>query len=136
MQPDLIIEVKAWFSKASNDLRAADLDLTADPPLLDDIAFHCQQAIEKSIKGFLVAKRKTFKKVHDLDELSRTAIECDVSLEPILQPAMELTVYATMYRYPSVEELTLNDLKDDLVLAKKVYGEILSRLPAEVNPAL
>ena len=51
--PFLIAETQAWFIKAANDLRAADHEFSAVPPLLDDIVFHCQQAAEKAMKGFL-----------------------------------------------------------------------------------
>ena len=49
-----IEETRAWLHKASEDLRAADLELTADPPLVMDIVFHAQQASEKAMKGFLL----------------------------------------------------------------------------------
>jgi HEPN domain-containing protein len=55
MQPDALAEARAWLQKASNDLRGADIDLAASPPLLEDALFHCQQAAEKSMKGFLAS---------------------------------------------------------------------------------
>jgi HEPN domain-containing protein len=134
MHPDQISEVKAWFAKACEDLRAAEHDLTADPPLMSDIAFHCQQTIEKAIKGFLVFKGKTFDRTHDLDELAESAVECDPLLSEVLQPAKELTVYATMYRYPGADDLTLDDLVDDLALAKRVFFNLLGKLPPEADP--
>ena len=51
--PLLVAETKGWFIKAANDLRAAVHEFSAEPPLLGDIVFHCQQAAEKSMKGFL-----------------------------------------------------------------------------------
>ena len=47
-------ETRSWLNKASKDLRAAAHDLQAAPPLLEDVDFHCQQAAEKVLKGFLV----------------------------------------------------------------------------------
>jgi HEPN domain-containing protein len=52
MRPEVLAEARAWFQKAANDLRGADIDLAAEPPLVEDALFHCQQAVEKSIKGF------------------------------------------------------------------------------------
>ena len=51
--PLLIAETRAWFTRAANDLRAADHEFSAIPPLLEDIVFHYQQAAEKAMKGFL-----------------------------------------------------------------------------------
>ena len=53
LDPILVAETKSWFAKASEDLRAADFEFGATPPLLADIVFHCQQAAEKAMKGFL-----------------------------------------------------------------------------------
>jgi HEPN domain-containing protein len=48
MQLEKIAEVRAWLQKAQNDLRGADIDLAASPPLIEDALFHCQQAAEKA----------------------------------------------------------------------------------------
>ena len=41
------LEVRGWLLRASEDLRAGRHDLTASPPLLNDVAFHAQQCAEK-----------------------------------------------------------------------------------------
>ena len=46
--------VQSWFRKASHDLAAARLLAHAHPPLLDVATYHCQQAAEKALKGYLV----------------------------------------------------------------------------------
>jgi predicted nucleotidyltransferase len=51
-------EAAAWLAKARIDLRAARADLNASPPITSDALFHCQQAVEKALKGFLAAKEK------------------------------------------------------------------------------
>jgi hypothetical protein len=53
LDPARIAETKSWFEKAASDLRAADHDLIATPPLTDDVVFHAQQAAEKAMKGYL-----------------------------------------------------------------------------------
>jgi HEPN domain-containing protein len=37
--------------------------------LLGDATFHCQQAVEKTIKAFLTWHDRAFRKTHDLVEL-------------------------------------------------------------------
>ncbi len=70
MQPEKLAEVRSWLKKAANDLRGADIDLAASPPFIEDMLFHCQQAAEKSMQGFLTAHDRVFRKTHDLDELA------------------------------------------------------------------
>ena len=52
--PVRIAETTAWLRRPASDLRAAAHELAADPPILDDLVFHCQQAVEKSRKAFLL----------------------------------------------------------------------------------
>lgn len=68
MQPDPARagEAGAWLEKAAQDLRAGDVDLAASPPLVEDAAFHAQQAVEKALKGFLAAHDRPIRKTHDL----------------------------------------------------------------------
>ena len=61
------------FSVAGSDQRAARICLAADPPLPGVAAYHCQQAIEKLLKGFLVRSNTDFGKTHDLDELGQSS---------------------------------------------------------------
>jgi hypothetical protein len=55
MQPDPVRmeDTRGWLVNAQKDLRSAEHGLSAAPPLLEDVVFHCQQAIEKALKGFL-----------------------------------------------------------------------------------
>ena len=43
------LEVRGWLLRAAEDLRAGRHDLTASPPLLNDVAFHAQQCAEKAL---------------------------------------------------------------------------------------
>jgi hypothetical protein len=42
----LIAETQAWLRKAAYDLRAASHNLTASPPLMDDMVFKCRVAVK------------------------------------------------------------------------------------------
>jgi len=46
--------VQSWLAKAQHDLAAARVLAASAPPLLDTAIYHCQQATEKAIKGYLV----------------------------------------------------------------------------------
>src|SRR5260370_40723713 len=55
-----------WVRKAENAIAAARQLFKQKPLLPDEIGFHCQQAIEKYFKAFLVEQGIPIKKTHDL----------------------------------------------------------------------
>jgi HEPN domain-containing protein len=136
--PLLVAETKAWFTKAANDLRAAAHEFSAVPPLLGDIVFHCQQAVEKAMKGFLTWHNRPFRKTHSLEEVGEQCLKIDQTLKPIVDRAVPLTEYAWKFRYPGVpdepEEPSMSEVQEGLACAREVYEAVLSRLPAEVRP--
>lgn len=54
------VAVQAWLLKAQRDLASAKRLADGDAPLLDTAIYHCQQAAEKAIKGFLVCHDSRF----------------------------------------------------------------------------
>ncbi len=101
MPPDArATEVGSWFTKARDDLRAAEVDLAARPPLLADAGFHCQQAVEKAMKALLVFDAEPFGKTHDLRALGDRLVDLHPELESLVDDAAPLTEYAWRFRYP------------------------------------
>ena len=98
--PTRVADTRAWLDKAEMDLHAARNGLEAAPPLLEDVLFHCQQAVEKVLKGFLTWHDSPFRKTHDLGVIGQQCVELDNSLESLCLGAAELPVYAWVFRYP------------------------------------
>jgi HEPN domain-containing protein len=135
LDPVRLEEAAAWLQKARLDLRAAKLDLDADPALVEDALFHCQQAVEKSLKGFLTWCDTPFRKTHSLVELGMQCVDLDPSLEALLREAAKLSEYATRYRYPGeAAAATIGQVAQALDLAKQVVEQIAARLPTEARP--
>lgn len=129
MQPEKIAEVNAWLKKSADDIRSAEVDLSAAPPIIEDALFHCQQAVEKALKGFLTANDHPFRKTHDLDVLAQDCIAVDPSLAGILEPAIDLTVYAWLFRYPGdAETPDIHEAGNAIELARNIHGEIRQRV--------
>ena len=63
------LEVERWMQKADHDISVVDRILYDGGPELDIAAFHCQQAVEKLLKAYLVQIRTPFEKIHDLGVL-------------------------------------------------------------------
>ncbi len=129
-----IAEARPWFTKAAHDLRAAEVLLGASPPLLGEVAFHCQQAAEKAMKGYLSWHDIPFGKTHDLAAIGGLCVGGDPSLEPLCRRAERLTVFAWAFRYPGdPEEPTRDEAEAAFHLAQEVCEAFLSRLPAELR---
>jgi HEPN domain-containing protein len=122
-------EVQAWLRKADDDLRSAQVDLAADPPLIEDALFHCQQAAEKAMKAFLTAHDTSFRKTHDLDELAAACGAIDATLNDALDPARDLTVFAWAFRYPGADEPPPEtEAHESLTLAQTTVAALRERL--------
>jgi len=121
--------------KAVSDLRAADIDLRATPPLLEDALFHCQQATEKSLKAYLTFHDIPFRKTHSLEELGEASLRIDRSLSALVEDVVPLTEYAWVFPYPGEpRNPSLGETEAGLTLAHKLYGAIRTRIPKEAHP--
>lgn len=118
-------EAEDWFVRARLDLRAARVDLDVTPPLLADAAFHCQQAVEKALKGLLACRDEPFAKTHDLRELGLACLRYDPSLETLVRRAAPLTEYAWRFRYPGpVVDPARADVESALAVARDVVRAV------------
>jgi HEPN domain-containing protein len=95
-------QVKVWVDFADRDLLTVS-EIIKNPELTNIAAFHCQQAIEKYFKAFLIEYEKPFHRIHNL-----------------------LTLYGT------IKEITDLRLDEDLLATiNNVYSE--SRYPSEIG---
>ena len=123
--------VQEWFKLANRDLIAAlalfDLN-NSELRLLT--AFHCQQACEKAIKGFLVYKNILFCKTHDLGKLGFEVEKICPELLSTLVEAKLLTPYAAEHRYPdaALKNIENEDVVFAINVAKKLVGELSKRI--------
>jgi HEPN domain-containing protein len=136
LDPVKVADTRACLEKAAMDLRSARVDLEAIPPILGDALFHCQQAVEKTLKGFLAWHDRPFRKTHDLVEPGMQCSAIDEGYEELLRRAAPLTEYAWKFRYPGdVAEPTAGEAERALALAAAVVSAAAERLPLEVRPA-
>lgn len=130
--PVKVADTVAWLNKAWNDLRGAQIDVDACPPLQEDALYHCQQAVEKALKAFLTWHNILFRKTHDLSELGQQCVDIDDSLEPLCRSAERLSVFFWMFRYPGIPDTpSLEEARESIVLAKAIYQAVCDRLPVQ-----
>jgi HEPN domain-containing protein len=87
-----------WIEKAEHDVIAAKLIIEHQPIILDIACFHCQQAVEKYLKAFLVFKKEEFPRTHNLDLLLQSCASHDNIFEKI--DLKNLEDFAVRGRYP------------------------------------
>ena len=133
--PVRVADTRAWVEKALVDFRGADADLSASPPVVEDVFFHAQQAVEKMLKAFLTWHDRPFRKTHAIEELGQLCLSIEPSLEDVVDRAVPLTEYASKFRYPGVMEVAdLDDARAALAVAREVFDAIAARLPPETCP--
>ena len=134
LDPVLLDNTKAWFAKARKDIYSAEIDLAASPPAVEDALFHCQQAVEKALKGFLTWHDEPFGKTHQLRVIGAQCVELDSTLDSLVARVRPLTEFAWKFRYPGATyEPTIQEGRDALALAREAVEAILGRLPDEVR---
>lgn len=132
--PARVEDTRAWLAKARLDLEAGKFEM-GNPTLFSDVAFHAQQAVEKTLKAFLSWHDMPFPKTHDIERLGRACVQVAPSLGAVVDEAVPLTEYAWKFRYPGeVEEPTRDEVEAALAVARRVYAVILARLPSGAHP--
>lgn len=120
---------RQWIIKAQHDLKDAENNLSSKEFYTDTICFHCQQACEKLLKGYLFYNKIKFERTHNLEVLLHQCIALDKSFETFKDTLPTLTPYAIEMRYPddfaepTIEEareaydiaLQLNDFISDIL---------------------
>ena len=129
--------IRAWLIKSRNDLTAArEIGALPHGPL-DTAIYHCQQAAEKAVKGFLAFHDHRLERSHDVERLVDLAGSYHASFAKWQEAAITLTPYATAYRYPG-ESTTLEpsraEFDEALELAINLVNFVLLLLPKEVQP--
>lgn len=128
---------RAWLLKAFSDLDTARQIGGLPEGHLDAGIYHCQQAAEKALKGFLAFHGQPFAKVHDLGKITGQAAGINREFEQYENIADALTPYSAAYRYPDEQgflEPTQREFAEALTNAQTIYDFVLKLLPREARP--
>ena len=115
-----------WYAKAEEDLQAARALSDDKVRLYGVAAFHIQQALEKYMKGFLLAKGWQLQRIHDLTKLLHDL----TTYEPAFAQYNALCIRATEFyfesRYPlfPITVATEEEVKQLLSDADKLIADI------------
>lgn len=93
---------REWLTKAAHDLDNARIVGAAVDGPLDTAIYHCQQAAEKAMKGWLCAQGFPLEKTHDVRHLVQQAEGEVPEFSQMATAAEILTPYASAFRYPGL----------------------------------
>jgi HEPN domain-containing protein len=128
--------VHDWLTRAQHDLAAARKLSTEPDPYLDAAIYHCQQAAEKAVKGFLTWRAEPLQRTHDVRRLVEVAEAHEPGFSVWRAAAARLNPYATEFRYPGGPlEPPRPEFDQALVDATAIYEFVLTLVPDDVRPA-
>jgi HEPN domain-containing protein len=129
---DKATELRQWIEIADKDLIAAEISAKNRCPILSEIiCFHCQQAVEKYLKWFLVLHDIDPPKIHDLEELEKLYEKIIPEFSEILEKCSLLTGYSVVSRYPSEMKIEKMDMDRALEYAKFIRNFFSFRFPEQ-----
>jgi HEPN domain-containing protein len=121
--------VRQWFRKAESDLLNIRNNLSALDVPTDTVCFHAQQAIEKLLKGVLVATGRNISKSHDLVKLLTDVADIIPDLVCYEEQLEEISEYGVSVRYPDDYcEPTLEEARNAYEIAEKIKLIISERI--------
>jgi HEPN domain-containing protein len=126
-------KAKQWFAKGDNDIKAVKI-LAGDSHVPTDTAcFHCQQAVEKYLKGYLTLKNIDFLKSHDLDYLLKLCKDVNSKFETIRESALTLNKYGIEPRYPADIPIyySAEEMKAAMEMAEEAVNFVREQLGIE-----
>jgi len=126
--PPQLPESQRWLTKADNDHAGAIAAMDRHPPVTDVAAFHCQQAVEKMLKAYLVDRAEPFEHTHDLVELLALCAKHDPMFNSLRDEVGPLTPYAVRYRYPGPVDPSEEEVREALLVVDQVRRLVASRI--------
>ena len=119
--------IRQWLEKADHDLLAAKALIEYEPMILDNACFHCQQAVEKYLKAFLIYKEQETSKTHDVKFLIDQCNKLDTDFKNI--DVKDIEVFAVRARYPDDSIIpTIEETKEYFQIATEIKKLVLTKI--------
>lgn len=124
-------EITRWIAFANEDLRIAELAI--EDKIYNQVCFHAQQCVEKTIKAAILAQGRIPCRTHIIVELLNNLAA--PWLTDIGDELKEMDLYYVSTRYPDALPGTLPDgppsladAQSALLLARQVYDRAVTEL--------
>jgi len=120
-------EHEHWLLIAQEDLASAKHLSTV--PFMTAL-FHIQQCAEKALKAYIVFKKNSFTKTHDLGRLIDICMEMDEDFETLRFFAAVLTPYEIAGRYPTTDfvRLSIKEIEQIIEQSEFIFNFVTHRI--------
>jgi HEPN domain-containing protein len=123
--------IKQWLAKANEDLLVVDKLTEFEIIATSSVCFHCQQAVEKFLKAFLIANGVEIKKTHNIEYLLSECSDIDKDFADI--DPKELSDFGVDVRYPG--DMFIPN-KDETLEYKNLAFEIKEFVESKIDKIL
>jgi len=124
------VEYNEWFIMAQKDLRSAKILFEHDADN-EIVCFHCQQAIEKYLKGYLIFLTGELQEGHSLVKLAKKAMVYHEDFSGIIKDLAFVNTFYIETRYPAIDPLVVS--KDDTEQCLKIMEKVISIIDELTN---
>ena len=129
-----ILDTKEWFLIADEDYEMALILNNAEHRIFKGITYHCAQAAEKYLKGFLAYNNIIPEKTHDLLKLLNKCISIDTVFMEVMTECDKINEFNNEVRYPFgpiADEKAVNYCLSSIEKIRKL--EIFLKIRAKIN---
>lgn len=117
------------MDKADKDLLTAEHEKTFSDMVTESICFHCQQAVEKYLKAYLIYLDILFPKTHEIGELITLCEKGDIQIAEFKEEADTLSDYAVEVRYPDDWfEPSFEETGQAIEIARKIKEYVIEKI--------
>ncbi len=116
-------QAQEWINRAQSDLQYAEAG-ERETQQHHITCFLCQQAVEKMLKGLLVAAGETPERTHSLGRLASLVEAHFPKIGPHISKIRKLDKYYIASRYP--DDLTTDFSKEDAAQALEIATSIIA----------
>jgi len=116
---------KDWYQKAQADLQSAKILFKYEGDC-SIVAFHCQQAIEKAMKGYILRHRGDLIAGHSLIYLCKEASLIKTTIIQYLKDCSFVNQFYIETRYPAdiPLELSKDEARECISIAETILNEL------------
>ena len=119
--------IESWFEKGNNDLLTAQRLIEIEPMILDNACFHCQQAIEKYLKAYLIYNTTEIERTHNINYLLIECAKHDSAFNEI--DVKDISAFAVSIRYPDTVVMPdISEVKEYYQMALTVKKIVTDRV--------
>ena len=118
-----------WLDRAQTDLHSARMLISVGGDRTA-VAYHCQQVVEKAVKGYLLFSMGRHFDGHNITFLIKQAMRCDKGFEPFLEKSPPFNRYYIETRYPNDLPYTITaaELAAAFRMSEQIYKLVAGKI--------